>query len=97
MIYIVVEEASILSDLGIPPTQIVSSASGLLKLNSGVGFDVVVAESSEGFSEELIAPLGRLIQLGNKSVLGIGQRRNLTITSVDLESVACTKPSIIAT
>ncbi|KAK8112196.1 uncharacterized protein PG998_008653 [Apiospora kogelbergensis] len=96
-IYTAVEKASMLSNLGISPTQIVSSASELLKLNSGVGFDVVVAESSEGISEEFIAPLGRLIQLGNKSVLEIGQRRNLTVTSVDLESVACTKPSIIAT
>ncbi|KAK8024490.1 KR domain-containing protein [Apiospora rasikravindrae] len=96
IIYTTQANARMLSDLGIQPAQIVSSASELLKLTSGSAFDVVVAESSEGISEELIAPLGHFIQLGDKSALEIGRRQNMTVTSVDLESVVHTKPSIIA-
>ncbi|KAK3945065.1 hypothetical protein QBC46DRAFT_455714 [Diplogelasinospora grovesii] len=103
------ENARILSDLGVPSTHIIilasearnSTSNKLLKLTSGNGFDVVVTDAGAGDIKEqqFVAPLGRFVRLGKGGSApgnGYGCKQNMSVTSIDFESVAHTRPSIIA-
>ena len=101
VIYTAEENARMLSDLGVPSTHILpsgakNSTSKLLKLTSGKGFDVVVTDVAGDIKEQLVASLGRFVRFGKGSAPGNGRKQNMSITSIDFESMAHTRPSIIA-
>jgi len=58
---------------------------------------VVVSDSSGEISVSCTAPLGRFIRIGKGNIAEVGDWQNISVTSVDLESVAKTKPNIIST
>lgn len=95
------ENHATLSGLGVPPTHIIrpgakNSTSTLLKLNSGNGFDVVLSDGARDIKGQLVASLGRLVRVGKGSPPGSGCKQNITIASIDFESMAQSRPSIIA-
>lgn len=100
-IYTAEECAGMLSDLGVPSTHILpsgvkNSTSKLLNLTSGKGFDVVVTDGAGVIKEQLVASLGRFVRFGKGSAPGNSRKQNISITSIDFESMAHTRPSIIA-
>ncbi|KAM7205885.1 hypothetical protein V8F33_000715 [Rhypophila sp. PSN 637] len=86
----------ILYDLGIPSADISTG-----KAQRSTRFDVVVTEGDvDGIKEGLVAPLGRIIRLGKSSgATGRGllqKKKNISLTYVDMETVAHAKPCIIS-
>ena len=101
VIYTAEQDTGLLSDLGVPSTQIMSTRtknpmSKLLELTGSQGFDIVVTDDAADIKEQLVAPLGRFVRLGKGSAPGNGRKQNMSVTSVDFESVAHTRPSMIA-
>lgn len=94
IIYTARENVKILTELGVPSTDILESETNPPSSN---GFDIVLADGEIQVQDKLIAPLGRLVRLGSgqRNEL-VNNNKNMTVTSVDFASVAHTKPRIVA-